>query len=94
MDNDQTAQEIADKLQEQGALSDLEGAWTVAVNVANEALCASYESGRQDEREACAQVCEELRANRPTTERGLLIATECAIAIRARGTDAKDGESA
>lgn len=33
--------------------------------------------------EAAARACDDLRAIRPTTERGLLIATECAIAIRA-----------
>jgi len=38
MDNDRIAREIADKLQEQGALSDLEGAWTVAVNTIADVL--------------------------------------------------------
>src|SRR5688500_969958 len=40
---------------------------------------AAYRAGM----EAAAKVCDELRANRPTTERGLLIADECAAAIRA-----------
>jgi hypothetical protein len=37
------------------------------------------------EREACARLCEELAAERPTTGAGKLIAQECAEAIRARG---------
>jgi hypothetical protein len=39
------------------------------------------------EREACARLCEELAAERPTTGAGKLIAQECAAAIRARGQE-------
>jgi len=36
------------------------------------------------EREGCAKVCDDIRAHRPTTGAGGLIAEECAAAIRAR----------
>ena len=36
------------------------------------------------EREECAKVCDDIRAHRPTTGAGGLIAEECAAAIRAR----------
>jgi Ribonuclease G/E len=36
------------------------------------------------EREECAKVCDDIRAHRPTTGAGGLIAEECATAIRAR----------
>jgi hypothetical protein len=38
------------------------------------------------ETERCAKVCDDIRAHRPTTGAGGLIAEECAAAIRARGT--------
>lgn len=36
------------------------------------------------ERDECARVCDDIRAYRPTTGAGGLIAEECAAAIRAR----------
>lgn len=36
------------------------------------------------EREECAKLCDGIRANRPMTGAGGLIAEECAVAIRAR----------
>ncbi len=36
------------------------------------------------EREECAKVCDDIRAHRPTTGAGGLIAEECATAIRDR----------
>jgi len=52
MDNEQTAREIADKLQEQGALSDLEGAWTVAVNTVLAVLAPRESTMDKDEQTA------------------------------------------
>ena len=44
------------------------------------------------EREECAKVCDDIRAHRPTTGAGGLIAEECATAIRARaGKETSNG---
>lgn len=47
----------------------------------------AWDSSRHAAMEEAAQRCEELRQNRPTTEAGLLIASECAAAIRALASD-------
>jgi len=44
----------------------------------------AFEHGVALEREACAKACDFIRANRPMTGAGGLIAEECAIVIRER----------
>ena len=46
------------------------------------ALDTMLKQAKLEEREACAKVCEAIRANRPMTGAGRLIAEECAISIR------------
>ncbi len=48
------------------------------------ALREMLDAVTKQEREACAEVCDELVENRPMTGAGKLIAQECAAAIRAR----------
>lgn len=53
--------------------------WTEAAGEALERFAAlAYEAGRKDENEACAEVCDEQDHD------GVMIAKDCAAAIRAR----------
>jgi|688.fasta_scaffold389350_2 hypothetical protein len=71
-----TREEVMDMAYESGMIAGYEGEPDLLERFA--ALVAAQE------REACAKVCDELAAERPTTGAGKLIAQECAAAIRAR----------